>query len=455
MHTPQQPFLDEEVDFHALEPVSSHASLQPIINDAETIPLVSISSSVQDIPGLSSSSPRDAPSAGDNGGSPACTYLLPRSLGQGNPKRHWAPHCFECLLVLVFTVVAGVCGSLIAITAATEQIGLTDCEGASAKGVEKGFLVNIYVASELSFTRAKLLDLAWDTIIGQGLRLCHGWVVYHVISRALTAVMESDALPHRAYLDLQFSTISFTSIFSSVTLLFTNKPVRASCLALWSIFGIGLHTYAVSGITFVSPRSPELTQCWVFEDDRITSNGTTRVITGPQAGSPSEGRISPELQSWREPLYNSNDMDEFLDVYSYTHNPTGCISDTGYSWGFSGGVLGVALMLEGIWVFMTWTMWRWARARSTMVFMRRTGAGTIRNILDAAEAITEHLGDQHSAYTEKELSKQLQSSPPFGYVLETRNGVQHIGLRPIPTPSGDEETVLRKRAMVEHDTLYG
>ncbi|KAK6865264.1 hypothetical protein PG995_001792 [Apiospora arundinis] len=138
-----------------------------------------------------------------------------------------------------------------------------------------------------------------------------------------------------------------------------------------------------------------------------------------------------------------------------THNPTGCISDTGYSWGFSGGVLGVALMLEGIWVFMTWTMWRWARARSTMVFMRRTGAGTIRNILDAAEVITEHLGDQHSAYTEKELSKQLQSSPPFGYVLETRNGVQHIGLRPIPTPSGDEETVLRKRAMVEHDTLYG
>lgn len=134
-----------------------------------------------------------------------------------------------------------------------------------------------------------------------------------------------------------------------------------------------------------------------------------------------------------------------------TDNPTGCLGDAGYSWGFAGGMLGVALALEWLWLGLTWALWRWAPRRSALVAAGRAGAGRLRNILDAAEAVTAHLGPQHSAYTERELAERLRSAPPFGYVLETRRGVRHIGVRPVPTPGEGR----RRRAQVEKGALYG
>lgn len=131
--------------------------------------------------------------------------------------------------------------------------------------------------------------------------------------------------------------------------------------------------------------------------------------------------------------------------------PTGCLGEAGYSWGFSSGVLGVAVALEWLWVCLAWTMWRAAPRRSTLVAAGRSGAGRLRNILDAAEAITGHLGDQHSAYAEKELEDRLRGAPHFGYVVESRRGVPHIGIRSVPTSDG----ATRRRATVSKETLYG
>ncbi|KAI0127006.1 hypothetical protein BJ170DRAFT_596569 [Xylariales sp. AK1849] len=147
---------------------------------------------------------------------------------------------------------------------------------------------------------------------------------------------------------------------------------------------------------------------------------------------------------------NGVPLNQEIDV----DNPTGCISDTGYSWGFATRILGVALILEAPWILMTWIMWTWATWRSQLVSRGRAGAGKVRNILDAAEAITEHVGDQHSAYTESELAKQLKTSPPYRYVVEIRGGTEHIGIRPTST-SGTQGTELRKRIQVDGDTLYG
>ncbi|KAK8020149.1 hypothetical protein PG990_005287 [Apiospora arundinis] len=650
MNNPNQPLLAEEAGFRTAETGSTQTSQRSESNCEEAISLVSIGPSVESMPGSSPSSSHDesSDSVDDGGRPPTCFHLLPRQLDQQH-SLDWVqrvvPPNIEITFISIIMFSAG-WGGYKLISSTVERNGYaysgTDCASASAAGVEKGFLVNLQVASDLSFTQAKLLDLAWDTVIGQGLRFFHGWVLYHAISRRLTAAMESDTMPHKVYLDMQFSTVSFASICSSLSLLFTSKSIKVAGFALWSLFGTAyvlsyatiwsastgyisgsFQTLAISGMAYVSLREPELKQGWVFDDKRITPNGTKLVITGPQAGDPFQGISS--LRSWRDPMFNASGMGEFLDIYSYfltksmvsallqsgnvsigedldvkninkrpdgwirssniyvgdsevsfkgdwkpvdknapiiglwqmepafrvpiedrvligtqngknssldlttniaarkarffytnvnatTHSrakilpynstiwlggkelhlqapfldtsstcfsssdglgaclclngvpvdhrvdaslPPGCISDTGYSWGFSSGVLGVALILEGLWITMTWIMWRWACWRSKMVSMRRTGAGTIRNILDAAEAITEHLGNQHSAYTEKELSKQLRNSPPFGYVLESRDGVEHIGLRPIPASSGEDGIVPRKRAKVQKGALYG
>ena len=136
-----------------------------------------------------------------------------------------------------------------------------------------------------------------------------------------------------------------------------------------------------------------------------------------------------------------------------TNTPTGCISDMGYGWGFSAYVTASALVLETIWLFTSWLVLKWTRRTSSLVRTERTGEGVVRNILDAAEAISEHLGSQHSAYTEKDLRKRLDSCGPIGFVIEKHAGVDHIGIRDIEKV--DSREGMRKRVKVEQQTLYG
>lgn len=167
------------------------------------------------------------------------------------------------------------------------------------------------------------------------------------------------------------------------------------------------------------------------------------------------------LTRFEDDLYTSNNpfelclclngvpVNEKIDA----NTPTGCISDMGYGWGFSAYVTASALVLETIWLFTSWLVLKWTRRTSSLVRTERTGEGVVRNILDAAEAISEHLGSQHSAYTEKDLRKRLDSCGPIGFVIEKQAGIDHIGVRDIGKV--DSEEGMRKRVKIEQQTLYG
>ncbi|KAK8099575.1 uncharacterized protein PG998_012816 [Apiospora kogelbergensis] len=586
-------------------------------------------------------------------------HLPPKPLERRSTRRRKLALCAQILLILI--ILGG--GSYLsreiiywgdlAGRGAHDMDG--DCENASASGIQGSFVVDTYIVRNLTFARAKILDLAWDTVIGQGMKFVHAWILYHVASRCLTAAMEKDAIPHSTHLSVQFSTVSLSSLWSSLSLLSAKRPLRVLCLGLWLSFGIAYvltfamiwsattgyisgssPTYTIAGSQFVSLRSSEFTLCWVLDDARVTHSGEQRVIKGPQAiealtihhDKPGQIWIEAEkLKALETPI--GNDMDEFMDIWSYfvtkatllallhpvamygfkttqdldleninemqndvfnssrinmfgdgqtlfdgfwasltsisniggwqmEHAPriapeqrvnfgflnsttnvsakkarffrsnttatnttnhlryssaisnlpynstiwlggeqiqlpapfldasqpcsswlrdndmgfclcingnpvnerfdnvhfSGCISDTGYSWGFASQILGVALAFELVWIATTWMMWTWANQRSALVSMHRPGTGTLRNILDTAEAITAHIGDQHSAYTEKELAKQMERSPPLRYVVESRRDVEHIGLRPIMS-SAKGEKGMRRRIQVDADTVYG
>lgn len=76
-----------------------------------------------------------------------------------------------------------------------------DCGGYSVPAVERSFYINLQIARDLSFTRAKLLDLAWDTIVGQGGRFLHGWLLYQVAAAQLSWMMEYSSVPYYFQLD--------------------------------------------------------------------------------------------------------------------------------------------------------------------------------------------------------------------------------------------------------------
>lgn len=138
----------------------------------------------------------DQQKEGDGG-----THLPPRALTPLT-NRQVALLFFELLLVVALTI-SGIKWlfmlpelNMFSVPPMTQ-----DCGGYSVPAVERNFYINLQIARDLSFTRAKLLDLAWDTIVGQGGRFLHGWVLYQVAASQLAWMMEYSSVPYYFQLD--------------------------------------------------------------------------------------------------------------------------------------------------------------------------------------------------------------------------------------------------------------
>lgn len=135
-----------------------------------------------------------------------------------------------------------------------------DCGGNSVPAAEKGFYINWQVLTGLSFARAKLLDLAWDTVLGQGGKFLHSWILYRVVASQITWMMEYSSVPYHFQLDLLFSTVSVSAIVSSLRFLSMRRPIRAVLTAVWLILAIS-YILAFSSIWgaatgYLNPSTP-------------------------------------------------------------------------------------------------------------------------------------------------------------------------------------------------------
>lgn len=177
-----------------------------------------------------------------------------------------------------------------------------DCGGYSVPAVERSFYVNLQIVRDLSFTRAKLLDLAWDTIVGQGGRFLHAWVLYQVAASQLAWMMEYSSVPYYFQLDILFSTASLPALWSTMRFLGTRRPARAVFSGVWFLLAI-LYVLAFSSIWgaatgYLNPSKPAyqmddhsyttvdsdgLNLCIPMDAERL--NGTVpALVQGPQLG---------------------------------------------------------------------------------------------------------------------------------------------------------------------------
>jgi hypothetical protein len=267
---------------------------------------------------------------------PGTSYLKPQQLVEPPRKKRWA---FFPQFIVGSALTLGIIsliGFLIIEGSRNREFTSGDCEGADAKGIQASLLINLIAAPSLTFSQAKLVDLVWDTIFGQGGRFLHAWGLYRVVARCLTATMESNSIPMNHYLDLSFSTTSLNSFWAAFSLLFDKRKFQPIYLRLWLIFAIAyvlgfstlwsaatgyisrsIPTYSVQGTTYVSLRSRELTLCWVFDDERVTINGSDTIIHGPQFSqliSDAHGIHLDNINILDSDL--PDEMDEFVDVYA-------------------------------------------------------------------------------------------------------------------------------------------
>ena len=110
--------------------------------------------------------------------------------------------------------------------------GLYDCD--VPRGDTLGsdwFFVNLRAFTNMSFSNARLLDMAWDVGVGQIGRVIHGWILWAIIlPDSMTRILEISGLPYSILIDLTFSMESLFTIFAILKATF---PVRPPCCALF------------------------------------------------------------------------------------------------------------------------------------------------------------------------------------------------------------------------------
>ncbi|KAH7157325.1 hypothetical protein B0J13DRAFT_541522 [Dactylonectria estremocensis] len=130
----------------------------------------------------------------------------------------------------------------------------------------------------------------------------------------------------------------------------------------------------------------------------------------------------------------------------FVQNKLRCVQREGYVWGFSAVLALIGLCFEAAWVIGCWGLWVDAQVNSELVTFRRGGGGEVRASLDLAESVNRDLGANTCAYSDAELSKELDKCEPVGYSVEERDGVSHIALVPAR---------IQTRVKVQSGRLYG
>lgn len=222
---------------------------------------------------------------------PGGRYLPPKQLKTWGRWADFRRHLG--VAVLASSVMIGMLVYSTIAFAATSRIqsDFTDdlCDKEAASKSEQRFVIDIRFGGGYSFAQAKLIDVAWDLLVGQGGRFLHGWILCHyVVSDALVWIMERSAVPYHYYTNLSFSTVSFWSLQSLGKMLLRKPGWRTTASATWMSFAIvyvlafstiwGAATGYISPSTrvykmpdgaLVSLDSNLLAMCWDIKDSRV------------------------------------------------------------------------------------------------------------------------------------------------------------------------------------------
>ena len=103
-----------------------------------------------------------------------------------------------------------------------------------------------------SFTTVKLIDVAWDFLVGRGTQVVYAGLAYRIFSRVMRTLMQQDEVAFDAFVAITFHSGSFTSL-SGLGLNIANCVLKPSSNARRAYLGMILGTlYVVAVPTLLS-----------------------------------------------------------------------------------------------------------------------------------------------------------------------------------------------------------
>ncbi|KAL8932082.1 MAG: hypothetical protein Q9216_006969 [Gyalolechia sp. 2 TL-2023] len=138
----------------------------------------------------------------------------------------------------------------------------TSCDLVDTKNssrLQSAFQINLRGGAQLNFAEAKLIDLFFDLLVGQGGRFLMAAISYIVFMDALLRSMEITPIPYKLYASLVFSSTSLIATWHSIRAVSTTKGWRAKTYLIWSalamLYVLIFPTLIETATGYVSPSS--------------------------------------------------------------------------------------------------------------------------------------------------------------------------------------------------------
>ena len=182
--------------------------------------------------------------------------------------------------------------------------GGVSCDLTTSNGskVEHAFMINLRSGQHLSFSEAKMIDVVWDLVIGQGGRLLMAWAAYRVFMDALVSLMETTSVSYDVYSTLVFDTTSLLSTWRATKALIKSRSWRSRVFMFWfclaSFYILSFPTLMGAATGYVNPSSPaysmddgslvtasakNLTSCITLVNGEMIGERNGTIYPGPQA----------------------------------------------------------------------------------------------------------------------------------------------------------------------------
>jgi hypothetical protein len=275
----------------------------------------------------------------------------------------------------------------------------------------------------LSYNAVKIIDAVWNLAVGRGLQVLAAWVCYKTFGMALLRITQQNQVSVELYSAISFHPLEIKTIPKVIRAAVSKCGWRGRMTFIWFLAAI---IYVL-----ILPTILDLMTGYV-----VTS---TAMIPSEAAGG---GLIDiPYIGDW-----NAN-FRYFSEYGSWIYGPNAvhCVPDNTYQWGFSITWVMVVASVTTVWCWGMFGLWFDAQ-KNSLLWQSGRRSGLYRDILDVSNALQEALGPDTCAYTNAELTKEVQRMGSVGFEAVSDGSTGYIALRHEPVGCA---------SLRNHDVEYG